>query len=172
MLSLKRRTIVCGAAALVLGGAGLVLGRPAGGGTAKTPPATPPVERKNDCDLATVERAPWCTKCNKLLEKEEIDKGKHKACDTATTTVPVCVKTYYACESCGKSSKTPGKCPADKTEMTKKVSKARLVWRCPTCHGTAEKAGKCGNATCQGKSLEQACELSGMLPHVKVWPQL
>jgi hypothetical protein len=162
------------AAALVL--AGIAWAKPPSGGESskKTtpPPATPPpAAPSNDCDLADVQKMPWCKQCNKLVEKEEVDGGKHKTCSTPVTNVSVCVKTFYSCETCGKTSKGAGTCPTDKKAMAKQVSKSRLAWRCPTCRVTAEAPGKCASASCKGKTLVQSCELSGTLPHVRTWPQ-
>jgi hypothetical protein len=165
-----------GVAAVALALGGITWARPAGGGGggggAKAPvtPATP-TPPANDCDLADVQKMPWCKQCNKLVEKEELDGPKHKTCSTPVTSVSVCVKTYYSCETCGKTSKSAGTCATDKKAMTKQVSLSRLIWRCPTCHGKAEAPGKCANATCKGKTLVQSCELSGALPHVRTWPQ-
>jgi hypothetical protein len=162
------------AAALVLGG--IAWARPAAGGGGKTTPPPPPVApppavQSNDCDLADVQKMPWCKQCNKLVEKDDVDGGKHKTCSTPVANVSVCVKTYYNCETCGKNSKSAGTCPTDKKAMTKTVSKSRVVWRCPTCHGPAEAPGKCATASCKGKTLVQSCETSGTVPHVRVWPQ-
>jgi len=158
-----------GVAAVALALGGITWARPAAGGGgegAKTP--APPA---NDCDLADVQKMPWCKQCNKLVEKSEVDGTKHKTCSSPVTSISVCVKTYYSCETCGKTSKSAGTCPTDKKAMTKQVSPSRLIWCCPACHGKAEAPGKCANAACKGKTLVQACELSGALPHVRMWPQ-
>jgi hypothetical protein len=153
--------------------AGSAGARPRDGGTTKEPaPNAPAAPKANDCDMASLEKAPWCTKCNKLLEKDEVDKGKHKACDTAPASISVCVKTMFVCTTCGKSAKAAGKCPTDKVEMVKQVSKARVIYRCPACKEKSEKPGACTGATCKGKALVPSCELSGMMPHCKVWPDL
>jgi hypothetical protein len=156
---------VLGAALLVLGG--IAWAKPKEGGT--TPPTAPAAA--NDCNLAAVQKAPWCKSCNKFVEKEEMDGAKHKACGNAPEMIAVCVKVYFTCTTCGKPSQTGGKCPTDKADMEKKTSRARLIWRCPLCRTTSPAPGKCSGATCKGKSLEQSCELSGMLPHIRTWTQ-
>jgi hypothetical protein len=173
MMRANRWAAVVGLAVLAVlaGSAGA---RPREGGGTKEPAPNAPVVPKvnNDCDMAGLEKAPWCTKCNKLLEKDEVDKGKHKECDTAPTMITVCVKTMFVCTTCGKSAKAAGKCPTDKVDMVKQVSKARMIYRCPVCKEKGEKPGACTGATCKGKALVPSCELSGMVPHCKVWPNL
>jgi hypothetical protein len=164
----------CGA--IVLAAGGLVWAKPAGGGAGGTKNTTPHAQdtkpaQANNCDLANIQETLWCKQCGKMVEREDAGGGKHKACGTPVVPIKACVKACYTCGTCGRTSKSGGLCKTDNKEMTKTISKTRLIWRCPTCQGTAEAAGKCSNATCKGKALEVTCETSGTPPHVRVWPR-
>jgi len=158
MSGTKGWIVVCGAIVLALGG--LTWAKPA-----------PPAPQVSHCDMSNVQPVPFCKQCGKFVETEDVEKGKHKVCSTAVQQANACVKTYYVCLGCMKNSKNGGMCITDKKEMTKTISKSRMIWRCPTCSVTAEAAGQCNNATCKVKRLVQSCELSGTVPHVRVWPK-
>jgi hypothetical protein len=169
MTGTKRWMAIGGVFVLALGGVTWSKGN---GGGSRTPPPKPsaPVDT-NDCDLSDIHKVPWCKQCNRFVEKEELDNDKHKTCSTATTQASACVKTYYKCPTCGKNSKTLETCPTDKKAFTKKVSMARIVWHCPTCHAKKDAPGNCANATCKNEPLVKSCEFSGTLPHIRTWPE-
>ena len=52
-----------------------------------------------DCDLKNLEKAAWCEKCDKILEKGDIKDGKHAGdCDTKVKEIEQCLKKFYAAE--------------------------------------------------------------------------
>jgi hypothetical protein len=166
MAGIRRWQIACGIALGLIAGA--VWAKPKETPPAKAPPAPPP----NDCDMSNVEKIPFCPTCKKFVERAEVDGGKHKPCEAKLTVASACVKVCYTCRTCGKMSRTSGKCKEDKAELEKVVSKAAIVYRCPTCKTTSHDPGKCtSKGECKGKTLVMTCEQSGMVPHVRTWPQ-
>jgi hypothetical protein len=52
-----------------------------------------------ECDLKSVEPAKWCEKCDKILEKGDIEKDKHKGdCGGDVKNIELCVKKCWAAD--------------------------------------------------------------------------
>lgn len=121
-------------------------------------------EAKEKCDLKTVQKASYCTKCKKFLDADQIDKNTTcKTCGTNVVEKEACVKETYQCAECGHISNASGKC--HNKDMVKNVSKALVIWKCPMCAMVFEAAGQC---TMCKKDLEKTCDQSGTAPHVGI----
>ena len=52
-----------------------------------------------DCDLKSLEKAKWCAKCDKVLEKDDIDKDgkcKKEGCGEKAKDIELCVKKCFS----------------------------------------------------------------------------
>jgi hypothetical protein len=131
------------------------------------------------CPVEKTEPGQYCTKCNKLLEKEGIKDGKCtvEGCGTKARKVDVCVRKYFACTNesptaeCTTMGEKAGKCKCGK-ELAEKTDKCLAMWGCMGCgmrtpfkeefkHNDAAHAQMGAK-----KSMTRTCEKSGQPPHV------
>ena len=129
------------------------------------------------CDLKKLEKGKYCETCGKLCEKEDLqeDAWTCKACAQRVKVCDVCVKEYWECPECKGTAFKEGTCATEgckskRIKLEKKLSKARMIWRCRgTCMQIADAKKSCGNPECshKGKDYEYTCSESGRPPHVK-----
>ena len=130
-----------------------------------------------DCSVSTTEKGMWCEKCDKVLDKDKIDKdGMCKECKVKVKEIELCVKKVWACVCGGSVDKCCGKCPryhdkagdccGKKTKET--TNRARVQYVCSGCdaksywkdqvkHDESKKDDK--------KEIKKTCTESGKKPH-------
>ncbi|MDQ7780506.1 MAG: hypothetical protein RDV41_12495, partial [Planctomycetota bacterium] len=95
---------------------------------------------RKECDVARVEDAPKCAKCDRFLDKEDLnDEGKCKKCGEKPLTVKACVKVGYVCKEDGAESFEPGTCPKCKNELSRITVKSEMLYKCQECGSIAPK---------------------------------
>lgn len=131
--------------------------------------STEAVAEVKACDMATTEAGKWCRKCNRILEKNELDEnGSHAkdswGCGAAAEDVKVCLKKCH--EGCHKGPQPePYKC-CGKDSKEKSV-KARVVFKCAGCEASAatEKEVKHKDDCKKSGPVKECCSASGTYPH-------
>jgi hypothetical protein len=133
-----------------------------------------PPDMTGPCDTKQTEKVKWCPKCDKVLEKADIEKDKHKGdCGEAAKEIELCCKKLYAC-GCGGSccqveQATPGKCSCNKP-LKAKDDKCKVMHECETCGAKGPVAADVQHdeekhKDKKEKKLKRTCEKSGAAPH-------
>ena len=118
------------------------------------------------CKMERQEDGYWCETDTFLLDPSHLEKGLCWKCETKPVKVRVCAKEYYGCNGCSEKRWKPAKCCAG--DMAKKVSKARIEYRCiGTCAETSPGAKSCDNKICdsKGRKYKPRCKKTGIYPH-------
>lgn len=121
------------------------------------------------CDLAKVEKRPWCPGCKAILAAGALDaKGGCAKCGDKSKVeqVDACIKTIYQCPKCKDAAPAAGQCDDCKVARVAVEVAARVIYVCPTCKAKADAPGSCTNAACKGAARVRTCGLSGQFPHV------
>lgn len=118
------------------------------------------------CDLAKVEKGLYCDACKAILATADLKEGMCAKCGAAPRDCEVCVKTCYACKMCN-TTQCEAKCSKCGMELKDgKVVNALVIWKCPKCGATANKAGECSGTKCEHAKMEKTCDHSGTCPHI------
>jgi hypothetical protein len=131
------------------------------------------LQGKNDCNLARVENAQYCTACSAVVEKDGIKDGKCKKDETKLVQVQQCVKSSYHCGCgggcCKVDSDKPGNCKCNKP-LKEDASKCLVVYTCKNCGASSPiqnqvKHDDEKHKEKKDKATARTCEKSGTAPH-------
>ena len=134
-------------------------------------------KKPEGCDMKSTEKAKYCPKCDKVLDKDGVDKeGKctAKDCGTKAVEIELCVKKHFCC-GCGGScctvdQATAGKCKCNKP-LKEETDKCKILQECEVCHEKAimenlVKHNDDLHKEKKDKKCKKVCEKSGTAPHV------